>query len=232
MRGHVRDATGWAYEVERTAAHAKPGWVSRAPGAALDLCYPIRWGAAGAAGAAGGAPRRGGPRLNIALGYLRSYDSGMGNATLECVRGCSCARVLLQGRHASRTSVTVISQVAIRPARRRLALSLPQGGARGAAARRHGRALRADSVNSTGAPATSRGEAAGERGCPCRVRLTNTVARQEGGGAGGKFKVNLMLVFEDREAYHLRKTFNSNGGYRQAYLHVGDGGGRGFSSSG
>ena len=34
------------------------------------------------------------------------------------MQGCSCAEVLLQGRHASRTSVTVISTVAVGPARR------------------------------------------------------------------------------------------------------------------
>ena len=39
-------------------------------------------------------------------------------------------------------------------------------------------------------------------------------------------QVNLMLTFEDREAFHLRKTFNSNGGFRQSYLHVGDGAGQ------
>ena len=39
-------------------------------------------------------------------------------------------------------------------------------------------------------------------------------------------QVNLMLTLEDRESYHLRKTFNSNGGFRQAYLHVGDGTGQ------
>ena len=37
---------------------------------------------------------------------------------------------------------------------------------------------------------------------------------------GSKFKVNLMLVFEDREAYHIRKTFMSNGGFRQTYLRL------------
>ena len=35
-----------------------------------------------------------------------------------------------------------------------------------------------------------------------------------------------MLTFEDRESFHLRKTFNSNGGFRQSYLHVGDGAGQ------
>ena len=39
-------------------------------------------------------------------------------------------------------------------------------------------------------------------------------------------QVNLMLTFEDRESFHLRKTFNSNGGFRQSYLHVGDGAGQ------
>ena len=39
-------------------------------------------------------------------------------------------------------------------------------------------------------------------------------------------QVNLMLTFEDRESFHLRKTFNGNGGFRQAYLHVGDGTGQ------
>jgi len=128
------------------------------------------------------------------------------------VQGCSCGRVLLQGRHASRTSVTVISTVAVRPVRiRRLAQGARRGGGGGGGG--GGEAAVAAEV-AVGAGA----------GCPCRVRLTNVNARN--GSTPGKFKVNLMLTFEDRESFHLRKTFNSNGGFRQSYLHVGDGTGQ------
>ena len=214
MRGYVRRADGWTYEVEGSALHPKPGLIARTPGAALELCYPLRWPDSGGATT----------RLNIALGYLRSYDAAMGLARLECVGGCTCRPTLLEGRHASRTSVTFIMQLAVRQS---LGKGLGQGTGRGA-----GRARLPPNrgLGGRGAESVARGHRGrslaiapvGGDMCPCLVRLTaNTSAAGGNGGhgdRGAKFKVNLMLVYEDREAYAVRKTFISNGGFRQAYL--------------
>ena len=180
----------------------------------------------------------------------------MGNMSLTCVQGCSCSRVLLQvrssskyqvpdngisptpnpnpnpnptphptpnqGRHASRTSVTVISTVAVRPVRPVRIRRLVQGGMDTSRVRE----LRGGGGGGGGRGGEAAAEAVveAEASCPCRVRLTNVNAHNL--STPGKFKVNLMLTFEDRETFHLRKTFNSNGGFRQSYLHVGDGAGQ------
>ena len=42
MNKYTRGARGWQYQVERTAAHAKPGFISREAGATLHLCFPLQ----------------------------------------------------------------------------------------------------------------------------------------------------------------------------------------------
>jgi len=109
------------------------------------------------------------------------------------VQGCSCAEVLLQGRHASRTSVTVISTVAVGPARR-TRLARRGGGAppqpqpqpplpgQGVVA-----AEGAVAAAAVGAVAAAAGGAGGaEARCGCLVRLTNVNTRS--GSEAGKFK--------------------------------------------
>tara|TARA_B110001452_G_C15099930_1_gene383525 strand:- start:9 stop:716 length:708 start_codon:yes stop_codon:yes gene_type:complete len=222
MRGYVRRADGWAYEVEGSALHPKPGLIARTPGAALELCYPLRWPDSGGATT----------RLNIALGYLRSYDAAMGAAWLACVGGCACRPTLLDGRHASHTSVTFITQLAVRQSqgqgqgqgqglgRARLLPTRRLGGRGGRGGESAARGLRGRSLAVAPVGGGNGGSGAGSD-CPCLVRVTaNTSAAGGGsGGSGGaKFKLSLMLVYEDREAYAVRKTFLSNGGFRQAYL--------------
>ena len=172
----------------------------------------------------------------------------MGNVSLTCVQGCSCSGVLLQvrnsdlhvstnfllqtrarthllwqGRHASRTSVTVVSTVAVRPVRPVRIRRIVQGGM-DASRIRELRGGRGGGGGGGGGEAAAEAVVEAEASCPCRVRLTNVNAHNR--STPGKFKVNLMLTFEDRESFHLRKTFNSNGGFRQSYLHVGDGAGQ------
>ena len=77
MYKYARGARGWHYQVERTAAHAKPGFISREAGATLDLCFPVRWPEERPR------PHLARPRLNLALGHLRSYDETMGHAGLS-----------------------------------------------------------------------------------------------------------------------------------------------------
>ena len=84
MYKYARGARGWQYEVERTAAHAKPGFISREAGATLDLCFPLRWPEERPRpNLARPRPNLARPRLNLALGYLRSYDETMGHAGLS-----------------------------------------------------------------------------------------------------------------------------------------------------
>mgnify|MGYP001164087277 FL=1 len=67
-----------------------------------------------------GGPRRCPPVGEVllgAIGYLQSYAPEMGDAKLTCDGGCSCnddGTALLNGWHASKTSVTWVSWLALR----------------------------------------------------------------------------------------------------------------------
>ena len=92
MRGLVVETHGWAYVTEHSRQGApKPGYVTRVPGATLDLCHHGKsvW----------------------QFAYLKSYE-GMGRARGQCVGGCSCKPRIWDGLTPSRVSQSTISKLA------------------------------------------------------------------------------------------------------------------------
>ena len=47
----------------------------------------------------------GGSKATVYLGYLRSFSGGMGQAVVKCVKGCTCADTLVDGRWEQKVSL-------------------------------------------------------------------------------------------------------------------------------
>ena len=99
-----------------------------------------------------------------------------------------------QGRHASRTSVTVISTVAVRPVRPVRIRRLVQGGMDTSRIRE----LRGGGGGGGGRGGEAAAEAVveAEASCPCRVRLTNVNAHNL--STPGKFKARYARAIHTR----------------------------------
>ncbi len=85
----VTASRAWAFaatEVVRNKTVHKPGWISVAPDAYLevDLSTVLAW------------PLPGNSRVTLV--YLRSYDSAMGAAAVTCTNSCSCDAAVLDAR--------------------------------------------------------------------------------------------------------------------------------------
>jgi hypothetical protein len=92
----VRAADGWAFfssEIVKNRTVYKPGWIARTPGAALEFSVAASFQGSPAAANA-----------TLKAVFLRSYEH-MGAARLECVAGCACDGVELQGHGTERVSV-------------------------------------------------------------------------------------------------------------------------------
>jgi hypothetical protein len=169
----VRSADGWHNVSEGTSLHPKLGLASSRPGSTLSLCFPLAEPPPAAANQA---------RVTLgAIGYLRSYAPGMGNARVTCGDGCTCTGAeepeLLRGWHADRTSVTWVTWIAFRL---------------DGSARRHSR--RRGVSRGSGGDADDGGDAP----CPCTVNITTesrgVAAAQKHANTSARFKVNMLML--------------------------------------
>ena len=140
LQPYVTPRSGWEYTVERNSQGVeKPGYVARAAGASLELCYrpPPPSDARLEASA-----RRGVAAVSYAwsLGYLMSYE-GMGRARGSCVGGgaCTCGARVFDAHWKRLTSQPHVSRL-------QLKYKFVRGGGGAPAARRGCRRRRSPSA--------------------------------------------------------------------------------------
>ncbi len=179
LRPYVTRASGWEYTVERNSQGVeKPGYVARAAGAALELCYrpPPPSDARLEASA-----RRGVAAVSYAwsLGYLMSYE-GMGRARGSCVGGgaCTCGARVFDAHWKRLTSQPHISRL-------QLKYKFVRGGGGGAAW-----VPAASLAVGGGAGGEGGGGGGAAARCPCVIRLE---VLNETSSAGHKWKLVALM---------------------------------------
>lgn len=103
--GGVRDATGIGFPASSHQNGIFPGDIHRAFRAQLQVDTREDTRASAPAG---------GSNVTVAIGYLKSYES-MGNASVQCIAGCSCDEARLVGTWDIRA--TLVQSIALQVGR-------------------------------------------------------------------------------------------------------------------